>query len=68
MWNALSDSGSPYCPSVSDDDSATDSVVPHLLQKKNLLYLKVNYTNCLQNVMIVVVLLTVQLRNAMEVW
>ena len=69
--DALSDSGSLYCPSVSDDaleQTTNFLVVPHLLQKKNLLCLKVNYINCLQNVMIVVVLSTVQLRNAMEVW
>ena len=69
--DALSDSGSLYCPSVSDDDCATDdefssSTTPSA--EKKLLCLKVNYINCLQNVMIVVVLLTVQLRNAMEVW
>ena len=69
--DALSDSGSLYCPSVSEmtlQQTTNFLVVPHLLQKKNLLCLKVNYINCLQNVMIVVVLLTVQLRNAMEVW
>ena len=69
--DALSDSGSLYCSSVSDHDSATDdefstSTTPSA--EKKLLCLIVNYINCLQNVMIVVVLLTVQLRNAMEVW
>ena len=67
---ALSDSGSLYCPSGSDDNSATDdefssSTTP---AEKNLLCLNVSYINCLQNVMIVAVLLTVQLRNAMDVW
>ena len=54
--DAFSDSGSLYCPSVSDEESATGNEFCSSTTRsaeKNLLCLKVSYINCLQNVMIV---------------
>ena len=70
--DALSDSGSLYCPSsVSDDESATDDefsscTAPSV--EKNILSLKASFINCSKIVSIAVVLSIAQLSNAWEVW
>ena len=71
--DALSDSGSLYCPSVSDNESATDdefssSTTPCPSVKNKFIVFEIKLYKLFTHVMIVVVLLMVQLSNVREVW